>query len=792
MFYLATVTKWESRRDSKGRISPNDKTLGKQFILNTDRMVDIISTGASSCKFKFVENPNDSRIGCDYIEVLNSVDDIITGADIPYSTKFITLPVHRKNNANLVTQDIVVSVNDVAYASAYSADPSGASWVTYMKDGAKNEKVLVALSLAEIYALVEGVAAPEIISVTDGSLGGLLVTWEDKSSNEDGFELWVSEDGGAYSLLVDVAAGTTSYEDTTSTGTVMSYKVRSYQGTVYSPFSNVVSGSFSWTPQSSLEGETPALYLSGRSGNKLTAITGNDQDMLLPIYKNDIHYGAYYMDSNNVFDILTTDLTLAMWVRSENTTNPAALYRLGGKLTGTAIGMYGWNVWADGKFSFHHRTTVGGPIYTVTTVNAMDQAWHFIVARINTTAKVIQLYIDNVKNGNDITYSGDFQALTNIQFKIASTANANEFLAPFDFADTYVYRSYLSTSDMTTLYNRGYVSGALAHWSGVNSTGVTIYDFSGNNYHLTTANGDASVVGYDANGSRQSLDKGYALYSNILDGRVQIPNKDDGTELTYSASGWYKIKSVAGNLTQHNLADSYININHANFDRSNTTIWSASARGTLYMSANPDAWHISELQRFNLYYWANTNYEGKCFVKGYPNSFQPSQYLNEIFTYATNKSAASLVKIYKYTGDYEAELLVDGNFTDALGANIWKHNFGYFSDFGSGHARYTGTTGAETGCIRQYLKGAYILGRHYRLRYSITEVTEDYAHLWFSGNAGVQFQGNTWMDKVVGNYDTNELCDYNADEFFEIQAGIGGENSVGPFKITNVSLKIIE
>jgi hypothetical protein len=345
---------------------------------------------------------------------------------------------------------------------------------------------------------------------------------------------------------------------------------------------------------------------------------------------------------------------------------------------------------------------------------------------------------------------------------------------------------------MTTLFNRGYVPGALAHWSTDDLTGGYIYDYSGNGLHLNNPNGTSVYVGYDKQGSRQELDHGFNEFRDPLSIRVKVANKDDGSDLFDTYLTLRKCKRVAGNSGYHNLAESYLLINNANFDRSNTTIWSAKARGTLYKASSPFSWHITELNRFDLYYWANTGYEGKALIGGYPNSFSPCQYINAIFSYPTNKSKSDLSKFYKWSGDYEAELIYNGDFNDSLSANIWYHAWQTYLTFTNGKANYIGTTG-QTGCIRQFLFGLYIIGVKFKLSCIISGADPN-ARVLFSGNGTVQFQ--EWIDSGFRNFNNGTYseivtCANNEDEYFELQMSNVAEGG-SQCSFDNISLKIEE
>lgn len=84
-------------------------------------------------------------------------------------------------------------------------------------------------------------AAPSGLTA-DGSYGGpkdIRLTWTDHSSSEGGFSIERKEGTGAYAFLAATAAGATFYDDTNLVPNVgYSYRLRSFSGALYSPYSN--------------------------------------------------------------------------------------------------------------------------------------------------------------------------------------------------------------------------------------------------------------------------------------------------------------------------------------------------------------------------------------------------------------------------------------------------------------------------------------------------------------------------------------------------------------------------
>lgn len=153
MITFATITKWESHRDSKGRVSASERTLGREYLINTNRISDLVSTGATTCKFRFIENWDARREGWDYMEANESVAALRTGHDLVPVSKFMTLPIFIKNNPARATVNTTIEVDDFVYATANNAN-TATSWVVYIREGFARIEVLVNLTLTQIYNLV--------------------------------------------------------------------------------------------------------------------------------------------------------------------------------------------------------------------------------------------------------------------------------------------------------------------------------------------------------------------------------------------------------------------------------------------------------------------------------------------------------------------------------------------------------------------------------------------------------------------------------------------------------------
>ena len=92
-------------------------------------------------------------------------------------------------------------------------------------------------------------AAPSNLTATAISTSRIDLTWSDNSSNESGFKLERSSDGVSFLQIATFAANTTSYSNTGLTaGITYSYRIRAYEGTNNSTFSNTASATTTGAP----------------------------------------------------------------------------------------------------------------------------------------------------------------------------------------------------------------------------------------------------------------------------------------------------------------------------------------------------------------------------------------------------------------------------------------------------------------------------------------------------------------------------------------------------------------
>ncbi len=84
-------------------------------------------------------------------------------------------------------------------------------------------------------------SAPTSLSASVTSSSRIELSWTDRSNNETGFKIERKTGSGSYSEIATVGSNTTTYRDAgLSSGVTYTYRVRAYNGTGNSPYSNEV------------------------------------------------------------------------------------------------------------------------------------------------------------------------------------------------------------------------------------------------------------------------------------------------------------------------------------------------------------------------------------------------------------------------------------------------------------------------------------------------------------------------------------------------------------------------
>lgn len=199
-------------------------------------------------------------------------------------------------------------------------------------------------------------------------------------------------------------------------------------------------------------------------------------------------------------------------------------------------------------------------------------------------------------------------------------------------------------------------------------------DVSGNDHHLSTYQDYVNRLdsSYYSDISTYMLDYGYSLYRSPYKAKyfteagtdrfhdVYVPHTPAGVPIartmTDSNTGTYVlIETHAGNLTKHNMAECRLNIPATQWDKSDTNAFEDIIRTSVfYDAANPDEWHLSELDYLIYSQRCKTDYKGLNFFKISDDSFVNRNFLDQIFCYDTNKTGNSLNRVLSYTRDKQA------------------------------------------------------------------------------------------------------------------------------------------
>ena len=183
-------------------------------------MSDIVSTGATSCKMYYISNDEDVREGIGYLECSSSVAEVQTAMNTTPSSNIITVNIYPNNNpARTPIATSIPAENIISLRSAPSS-----SWLQY-KDKGSYRLVLVSESTDDFRSMV-ALSAPTGLSVEAGD-DGVVLTWTDNASGEEGYEIWASDDGGVFALLSTSLSSTYTDTRTDEDITTSIYKVMS-------------------------------------------------------------------------------------------------------------------------------------------------------------------------------------------------------------------------------------------------------------------------------------------------------------------------------------------------------------------------------------------------------------------------------------------------------------------------------------------------------------------------------------------------------------------------------------
>ncbi|MBN9386396.1 MAG: fibronectin type III domain-containing protein, partial [Chitinophagaceae bacterium] len=147
-------------------------------------------------------------------------------------------------NGQTLSLDAAYNSNKTVQFNSIAADANGTVTIIVQKAAGQDYAMINSLVIQTYDPTVVPLMSPSDLRVIDQTKTSISLQWQDRSSTETGYEIWRAVDGsGNYSLLTTVAAGTTTYKDSSLTsGRTYYYTVRAVQNGTYSGYTNTVKG----------------------------------------------------------------------------------------------------------------------------------------------------------------------------------------------------------------------------------------------------------------------------------------------------------------------------------------------------------------------------------------------------------------------------------------------------------------------------------------------------------------------------------------------------------------------
>ena len=423
-----------------------------------------------------------------------------------------------------------------------------------------------------------------------------------------------------------------------------------------------------WNPLKPLGGETPSFWIkeNSRSGLTLTdSVNAANSPTILPRHlKKDVTAGnvRYYVADNGGLDIAGQDYTIFFKAKTDSTSK-AAQKTLVCKGSGNNYYNIAYKI-TTGYITVNYQTNEGTNYSIDSTVDFTAAGWVTVRFSVDYTNKIAHLYVNNIEAGAGTSFAGKTFVANPVgeKFNINSRDDGTAIPAQTSMADVMVFHRIWTPQEAISAESGIYPSDAHEHWPMLGGNINYEYGVKGR-FNLTASTVTAAnSVGYSSYGSRYCLDYGWSLWRKFNDGALTtleiVPYGADTTAL--AALGFSLVKTYDGNLTNHNLAPSKIQFIEATWDRSDTNIWNALARGSDYDSTDANTkkqWLIEKLNQDILNDWLVAAKKDVVFVKVLTDSINTRTTLKEMFSYATAKTGSNLTKALTYTGDTKDDFL---------------------------------------------------------------------------------------------------------------------------------------
>jgi hypothetical protein len=417
-----------------------------------------------------------------------------------------------------------------------------------------------------------------------------------------------------------------------------------------------------WNPKIPLRGELPVFDVVGRDGLTMRDTIGaNNVSILTLTYTmNTLLYGT-----GGVPERLFDGGSYTLYCKTKIITNVSGTkYWLfwGGNAT-VARGITIYSIGTDLYCSIGDGTR-NYELQCGSNINVTLAGWIEMILTIEPAGKHIYFNMYNCATGAsvgtplDLTWAlWDFTGGDNFQvYKI--------YCANLAYCD---HKKFSAVKTIAQCRDNSYITNLQMYHPEL----ITGTDVSGNTHHLiyaTTALNPLNKCYSDI--STYMLNYGYSRYKSITNGMgypdIYIPYGVNGLPIDRtgvfvdaSFNAYVNVEDHDGNLTNHNLADSYLLMPTNNWDKSDALIYANVVRTrSFYDAANPKRWHISELDYLVFSDCCKALHEGLNFFKITDTSLYYKdgvrKLLIEVFSYATNKTTYDVNTILTYTGDNNA------------------------------------------------------------------------------------------------------------------------------------------
>ncbi|MHA4808118.1 fibronectin type III domain-containing protein [Flavitalea flava] len=224
--------------------------------------------------------------------------------------------------------------NKTAQLNGISSDAGGTVVISCAKDVNAAYGLLSALVIESYTPASVATLSPADLRVLDYAASNTVsLQWQDRSSNETGYQVWRAADGGTYSLLTSLPANSTSYTDAgLSANSSYNYIVRAVNGTNYSTFSNPVRG-YTYSP---------AVFINFASSASAAPAPWNNLNWVYGL-------GAFWNNFNDETGV-PTNIGMVQPVKVDGMVSP-------GVNTGNNSGIFPDKVMAEGFGMFPGDTT---------------------------------------------------------------------------------------------------------------------------------------------------------------------------------------------------------------------------------------------------------------------------------------------------------------------------------------------------------------------------------------------------------------------------------------------------